>query len=399
MPKLTPTALSQRIVDTLLPGAKEHFVWDRDVRGFGVRVKPSGSATYVVQYRNADGQTRRVALKATNVMTLKDARAQAKQVLGDAAKGGDPSATRQVERHADTIKDLGDYFFDVYAKGKKLSRRHLKDCKGILNGVILPNFGTMKAKSLTRENVRRLMAKMEPTPIRANRCLAMMSKLMSLAIEKNIRVDNPCKGIAKYPENKRTDFIQMPDLTNLIRVLDVQEDKDQADAVRLLILTGARIGELLNAQWAEFDLDAGRWSKPAGHTKQRRTHRVALNDQAFVVVKSLHGRRNLASPYLFPSPDNPAVPRESFRKFWLRVRRDAGLGEVRLYDCRHTFASILLVQGVSLPVIGGLMGHSNASTTMRYAHLSDEAGRAASNKLGDLLASIPEINATTKGGV
>jgi integrase len=173
----------------------------------------------------------------------------------------------------------------------------------------------------------------------------------------------------------------------LYATLAKQEDQDQADGLRLLILTGARIGELLSAEWSHFDLDRHVWRKPPSKTKQRRVHHAPLSDAAVEILRRLRKRQATASRFVFPSPSDPNRPRESFRKFWERVRMEAGLGEVVLYSARHTYASQLMMVGVPLHVVGQLMGHSQPATTARYAHLADEVGRAATSKMADIVAA------------
>ena len=391
MPRTTETALTQKIVDSLTSDGCDHFIWDPELRGFGIRMKPSGVASYVIQYRNSDRRTRRLAFAKTTALTLKQARLEARKRLAKVVQGGDPSADRHAERKALTISGLGDYFLDVYGPERKLSRRYLRDCRSLLNHVIIPRWGQRKVKAVTRDDVRRLKIDMRGTPIRTNRCLALLSKMFSLAIEQGERTDNPCIGIERNQENKRDQWFGLNDIETLMHVLAKEEDQHQANGIRLLFLTGARVGEVVSAEWSHFDLDRGMWIKPPSKTKQRRVHRAPLSSGALEILWRMLASRDVSSPYLFPSPKDPAGShRGDFHKFWRSVRDKAALGNARLYDARHTYASHLIVNGVPLGVIGALLGHSQPATTARYAHVGDTAARAATQKMGDILQDIRE---------
>jgi integrase len=296
------------------------------------------------------------------------------------------------------MSDLADYFLNVYARERRLSKKYVSECKALLTHIILPRWGNLKVKAITHDDIRRLKIDMELKPVRANRCLALLSKMFSLAIEKGIRADNPVKGIERNVEAKRERFMSLGELERLMRVLAKQEDQLQANGIRLLVLTGARVGEVLSAEWDHFDLDDGIWTKPPSNTKQRRVHRAPLSSPALEILRRMKSV-NVGSPFLFPRRSNLMRPRESFRKFWLKVRTDAALGNVVLYTARHTYASHLLVSGVPLGVIGALLGHSQPSTTARYAHVGDSAGKAATEKMGDILEHIRGLIAEPTDGL
>lgn len=385
--------LSQKTIDALMSDGTDRFMWDEEVVGFGVRIKPTGVATYVVQYRNTDGRTRRFSLGKANALTLKDARKEARIRLAEVAKGGDPSGDKKKERAAKTIEELCDYFLTVYAKERKLSQRYVGDCGTLIAYVINPRWGTYKVKSIDRDDVRRLKIDLSATPIRANRCLALVSKLMNLAIEQKERLDNPVKGIERNQEEKRDAYMSLDELERLMAVLQNEEDQDQADAIRLLICTGARIGEVLSAEWAQFDLTERRWTKPPSKTKQRKVHRVGLSGLTIEVLTGLKARAtvpdgSLKSRFLFPNKADNDRPRPDIKKFWRRVSKKAALDEFRLYDARHTFASHLLINGVPLGVVGAMLGHSQPATTARYAHVGETVTKLASEKFAELLKGV-----------
>jgi integrase len=207
--------------------------------------------------------------------------------------------------------------------------------------------------------------------------------MFSLAIGWDLRPDNPCKGIAKNPENRRERFLTPAELDRLMAALTAHP-RQSADAVRMLLLTGARRGEVLGATWDQFDLVAGVWTKPASMTKQGRLHRIPLNAAAMQLLREMRDRAD--GPTLFPGRGR-STPQTTLKKFWASVCRDAGIQGVRLHDVRHSYASYLAGAGLSLPVIGALLGHSSPATTARYAHLADGALRIATEKVGAIVTA------------
>ena len=209
--------------------------------------------------------------------------------------------------------------------------------------------------------------------------MALLSRLFSLAIKWGWISRNPCRGIERNPEEPRERYLTGAELARLVEVLDGFEDQQVANLVRLMLLTGARKGEVLKAEWRQFDLDEGTWVKPSAHTKQKKLHRAPLNAEAIALLRSIP--HDL--PYVFPA--RAGRPRQDIRKPWAHICRDAGLQDMRRHDLRHSFASILAGKNLSLPIIGKLMGHTQAKTTQRYAHLADDPLRKATAIVGKIV--------------
>jgi integrase len=218
--------------------------------------------------------------------------------------------------------------------------------------------------------------------------------MFSLAIEWKWRDDNPARGIPRYQEDKRETWLSEVQLRRLETALRGYQDQEAADAIRLLIVTGARAGEVLQAEWSQFDLDRGVWTKPSHHTKQKKIEHVPLNRAALSILSDLAERSD--SGHLFPGRRGPG-PRVTLRRPWIQVLKAAGLTTekrvrgkrrelirhvptVRIHDLRHTFASHLVSSGESLHKVGRLLGHTSPATTARYAHIDDAALRDTSNK-------------------
>ena len=198
----------------------------------------------------------------------------------------------------------------------------------------------------------------------------------------------PCKGIERNPENKRKRYASAAELARLTAALATLPDQGAANVVRLALLTGARRGELLAAKWADFDLSGsgGVWTKPHGTTKQKTDHRIPLSAAALPSARR-HAAQCGNSEYLFPAKFTPH--RLDIDDAWAALRKAADLPTLRLHDLRHTYASILASSGLSLPIIGALLGHSTPTTTHRYAHLLDDPLRAATERAAAVITGKP----------
>jgi integrase len=211
--------------------------------------------------------------------------------------------------------------------------------------------------------------------------LALLSCMFALAIKWHMRTDNPCKGVERNPEHQRRRYLSADELARLATVLSAS-DRQSADIVRLLLLTGARRGEVLQARWQDVDLTTGTWSKPAHTTKQGTAHAVPLNEAARRLLQDIR-ERQAESEWVFPATNGSH--RRDINNAWLRICRDAHIDGARIHDLRHTFASVLASAGLSLPIIGQLLGHTIPSTTARYAHLFDDPLRAATERASAII--------------
>lgn len=379
MPKLT-----KRFVDLAQPGPKDVFHWDEDMHGFGLRVKPSGVKSYLVQYRQ-NGRSRRMTLGRHGVLTAEEARKLAKKQLGSVAHGQDPAEERQTRRKAPTIKDLCDDYMERHALPNKRPVS-VRDDRSMIEGVILPKLSAKKAEDVTRRDIETLLHRMKDTPYRANRVRSLLSKMFSLATAWGWRDDNPVLGIEKFQEQKRDRWLSEEELNRLGAILDQHPNRKNVMIIRLLILTGARKNEVLKATWDQFDLDRGVWTKPAHTTKQKRTEHVPLSEAATHLLVDWKVQMAGTGDYLFPGKV-PGKPVYCIKAFWKEVCTAANLKDVRLHDLRHTYASHLVSNGVSLPIVGKLLGHTQPQTTQRYAHLADDPLREATNAFSHLTLS------------
>jgi integrase len=391
-----------------------------EVKGLGVRVTKSGARSFVLNYRvkgkeGAAGRERRITIGSYPDWSAKAAVEKAEQLRARINGGEDPMGALHAARAAPTINDLA-YEFEVQHLANRRTATQT-DYKSILRLYIRPQLGQIKVSDIRHSDVEKMHRTIAMTaPYRANRSVAVLSKMLSLAVKWEMRSDNPARGIERLPEAKRERFLTPAEIERLAEVLRRHPERTTCNAIRLLLLTGARRGEMLSARWSEFDLAAGVWVKPSAHTKQAKTHRVPLSAPALALLTEMRAeaqkelRRGGKTEFLFPGQGDGPI--QEPKRAWRSICRQAGLGEfvqkfdvkgkpvkgadgkplmvwqstVRIHDLRHTYASILASAGLSLPVIGALLGHTQAATTQRYAHLLDDPLRAATERVGAIVS-------------
>lgn len=371
--------LTKRFVESIKPHeTDEQLIWDSELKGFGIRVFPTGRRTYFVQYRNQCGSTRRKKIGAHGVITADLARDEAKKLLGDVAKGEDPSKDFQKAKLKQTFEELADQYLEIYAKTEKKPKSYKED-KRMLERVILKKWRGKKIEEITTFDIQQLHHELHETTYMANRIRSLLHTMFNLAIKWQWTTTNPVSGIKKYQEYERNRWLKNLELQKLYDVLDSYHNQSVANAIRLLILTGARKNEVLSATWEQFDLEIGVWTKPAHSTKEKKMEHLPLSTQAVSLLKQMAG--DATTPHLFPGKI-PGHPLKDPKKAWNTIRKKAGFPEVRIHDIRHTHASHLVSSGLSLCIVGKLLGHTQASTTKKYGHLADEPLRQATELFG-----------------
>lgn len=384
MPKLT-----KRIVEQVAPPERgDTLLWDSKLPGFGLRIKPSGRRTYVLQYRNKQGRSRRLTIGLHGPLTVDQAREQARLLLADVARGLDPTESRVNERKAPTITDLAARYMSEHAEPKK-KPKSVREDRRLWNEFVLPALGARTVADVTRGDVARLHTMVgRKTPTTANRVLALLSKAFNLAELWGLRQDgsNPCRHVKRFKERKIERFLSGDELARLGEVLAEAESQHTELpsvilAIRLLALTGCRLGEILNLRWQDVDLKRGILLLPDSKTGRKT---VPLGSSATELLSDASR-----------SPENPYVvqgrlagrPLVNLQLPWRRIREKAGLSDVRLHDLRHSFASVGASSGMSLPIIGALLGHTQSQTTQRYAHLSVDPLKHAADQISSEVAA------------
>jgi integrase len=377
-----------KLTDNLLrrleaPKRGNRIIFDDAVKGFGIRITANGARSFILTYRRkADGLQRRTTIGSFPDWSTAAAREEARRLKREIDGGADPIGEQEASRSAPTVADLCARFEQDYIPRKRATTQRVY--RQQIAADIVPALGRMKVAAVTHADVdgwhRRLSAR---APTHANRTLAVLSRMFSIAIRWGWRVDNPCKGVERNQEEKRHRYLTGAEMARLSTALAELRDQDAANAVRLLLLTGARRGELLAAKWGDIDLGAGLWSKPAATTKQKKRHQVPLSEAACRLLAEMRAQADDDAEYLFPARGGGHRPH--INEAWIRVRKAAKLGGVRLHDLRHTYASVLASAGLSLPVIGALLGHATPVTTHRYAHLFSDPLRQATERASAII--------------
>jgi integrase len=227
-------------------------------------------------------------------------------------------------------------------------------------------------------------------PYRANAVIRVASRMFNLSVRWGMRDDNPCRGVDRNKEFERRRYVKPEELPELIKVLAAHPNQQAANAIRLLLLTGARRGEVLSARWADIDLGAGLWSKPPSSTKQKEHHEVPLSAPARQLLseirEALLGKHRQLPEFVFPGGGDSGHLVE-IKRVWRNVCKAAGISGLRIHDLRHSYASELVSGGASLPLIGALLGHASPQTTKRYSHLYRDPLRAATERVGQVIAN------------
>lgn len=386
------------------PATGNKITYDADVRGLGVRVTSAGARSWVFNFRaKGTGTERRITIGDTSAWTVRKAHEKAKELRRIVDDGGDPMAALHSQRAAPTVSDLAKRYMEYVATRKR--PRSLTEDQAMIDRVILPALGKNHVASLTRADMSKLFADVSKrAPIRANRVLSLLRRMLNLATtEFGMREGpNPATAIERNPETRRTRYLETGELTRLLTAIGGHRNQRSANIIRMALLTGARRGELLNATWGQFNVSAGTWTRPASLTKQKKEHTIPLNGPARALLTAMReaadqeNARRLKDGlpplvHLFPGyGDNDA--QGDLKRTWQSVCKDAGLIDLRFHDLRHSFASFLASSGHNLPLIGQMLGHSNASTTARYAHLLMDPQREAAERVGAIVAG-----ATTAG--
>jgi integrase len=374
--------LTDRVIKELpAPPTGNRIHYDDIVKGLGARITAAGNRGFILNYRRkADGLERRYTIGTFPEWTVAAAREEAKRLRRAIDGGADPVGEHKADREAPTVNDLCDRYEEEQLPKRRASTQ--RDYRSMLGLHIRPGIGKHKAATLAYADVDKLHRAVTKSagPYRANRVLALVSKLCSLAMQWHLRTNNPCRGIERHTEAKRKRYLSGAELERLSKALAEHEDRDAADIFRLLLLTGARRGEVLTARWADLDLRAARWTKPGATTKTKTDHVVPLSASA----RQLLAGRERTSDYVFPG-HNGAGHRIEVKGNWRRICKAAGITGLRIHDLRHSYASIAASSGVSLHAIGGLLGHTQASTTHRYAHLFDDHLRQATERVSALI--------------
>jgi integrase len=390
--KLTPALVAGATGPT--DGKAYNLISDSEAIGLGLRTTKAGAKAWTFSYRTHSGISRRLTIGNAADWPLKLARDEARRLRREVDTGHDPMGERHELREAPTVADLVARWRAEAAPKKRA--RSLVDDESMIAQHILPALGRMKVADVRHADIDKLHRKITATgtKVRANRVAALLSRMFGLAVIWEMRSDNPVKGVERNPETARHRYLEGGELERLLAAVAAHPNRQGAHVIELLLLTGARRSEVLRMRWEQLDLGDGIWTKPASATKQARLHRIPLSAparQVLVEIKQAADAtaakyRRDPSAWVFPARYGGG-PLTDVKHIWAAICRTAGITDLHLHDLRHAYATFLASAGLSLPIIGRLLGHSQAATTSRYSHLQLDPLRAATDRVGAIVSA------------
>jgi integrase len=424
--------ITKRQVDAIRPGERDRFLWDSQLKGFGLKVTPAGRKVYVLQYRMGGRglPVKRFTIGNHGDYTPNQARDVAEKLRGGIRNNVDPGVAKRKaiadQRAAITIKQLCEQYLENPPPKKSST---LATDKGRIIRHIVPLLGSRPVRDVTAGDIQRFMTAVATGKTKADiktkkrgravvtggkgtatRTVGLLGGIFSYAVMEGYRADNPVRGIKRYPDHKAERLLSSADLKTLGDVLaaaerawnvykpnehawraggkrgpkpkkpENAENPTALTAIRLLLFTGCRKSEMLTLKWEHVDFERQCLRLPDGKTGAKI---VPLGAPALAVLSGL--TRIDGSAYVLPS-NISGRHFVGLPKIWGRIRKRAKLAKVRLHDLRHSFASAGAAAGDSLLIIGKLLGHRDAKTTARYAHLADDPLKAAANRISSTIA-------------
>ena len=383
------TRITKRVVDALTAREREFMLWDRDIKGFGVRVHPSGRKVYVVKYRYR-GRVVKTTIGPHGTIPPAAARARAAEIITAARTGRDLVGRnlRELQTEAPTVRELVGRFVEEYVPAR-CKASSAQSYERALRQHVLPRLGNRRVADITRADVTALHHQMRAIPYAANRTIGILSAVFTAAELWGMRPEgtNPCRHVKRFREKRRERFLSDEEYRRLGAVLREAERTgavaaSAVAAIRLLMLTGCRLSEIMTLRWENVALESAELRLPDSKTGAKTVH---LGSAAVAVLGGI--ARVEGNPWVVTGR-RPGSRVASLHYPWALIRKRAGLDDVRLHDLRHSFASGGLLVGEGLPMIGKLLGHSQVQTTARYAHLADDPVKAAADRIAGRIADI-----------
>lgn len=377
MPKL-----NKKTIDLIRPTGKQFYCWDDTLPGFAIRVNAKGTKTFIVHYRTKARVQRFVTLGRVAVLTADEARDRARKLLVQVADGKDPKGNRGDIK---TVSDLMDKYINEYCEGK-IKNSTIEYYRRMIRLHIAPRFGTIDITDFNESHLVDFEMDRTITNANFNRCLAIISTVINLAEKLGIRQRGTSfiKYIDKRKEKSRDRFLTEDELSRLTKSLEKLRPSFKTafpDLVYMLLLTGARVGEILNATWDHVDLDKKRLFLPDSKTGEGE---IFLNEQAIKILKRLKSYRSIYVIHGMTSREKLKFPHSA----WSKLINHAGIRDVRIHDLRHVFASYAHKYGASQKTVAGLLRHTQLKTAEKYIQVDNSDMKESSNKTGNKLSKI-----------
>ncbi len=350
--------------------------WDTITTGFVLEVRASGGKTYYLRYQDGHDRQRQHKIGVYGDITFDQARKEAKRLRSEVVLGGDPGA-RKAERKA--IPTYAE-FVTEHLTHAATYQRSFETTEMYVRRHILPRWGKHRMNDIQQQDVARWLADkagegLAPATVEKIRVIFGRSFSLALRWDTPGVTRNPVVGVRRPPiNNARERFLSVEEAKRLQKAVAASRNTQLKYIVGLLLLTGARVSELLNAEWQHIDIERRSWLIPTSKTGKPR--HVPLSQAAADIIRELQQQRVGRTAYLLPNPDT-LKPFGSIKHAWQTARRDAGLGDLRIHDLRHSAASFMINSGVDLFAVGKILGHASYQSTQRYSHLANDTLLAA----------------------
>jgi integrase len=357
--------------------------WDNDVPGFGVRINPGGSKTYVLKYRTRTGRSRLLSIGRADILPLAKARARAKRALVDVLDGVDPLAQRERERTAVTVAEFFDHYVERHSK---VSKRSWQEDERRL-GKVANELGRLALPDLTTADLAEFHARIGRTAkVEANRCIEVVKAALNKAKKWGYLPEsalNPAVRVERFPEKSRERFLTRDEFPRVLNAVGNEKNAYIRGVFLLILLSGMRKSEALQLRWQDVDLENRLLRIRRTKTGKGRT--VPLTPPAAQLLESLP--REMENPWVFPGRKR-GTRLSSIKESWKRIRQEASVEDVTIHDLRRSVGSHLAMQGVGLPIVGAILGHTSPDATAIYARLQPDAGREALDRYAAMLTEL-----------
>ncbi|NCC61327.1 MAG: DUF4102 domain-containing protein [Verrucomicrobiae bacterium] len=378
--------LTNGLVNELEAQRDAYIIWDPQLTGFAVRVNPGGRKTFFFKYNTLDRKTRKITIGKHGSLTAEEARRTAKIYAQRIAAGEDPVEKLNEYKNSITVQELFDLYTERHGKMHKKAKSVESDYH-IWNKHIKEALGSTNIMAVQKADILKFHHSLRGIPYQANRALALLRHMFNKAEEWDILKpgSNPCAKVREYKEHSRERYLSKEEVKRLLETLD-DIDREQSEhesvtrAIRLLLFTGCRKSEILTLKWDYVDFRNSCFHLPDSKTGKK----CVPVGRAVIEMLLAIPRRNDTS-YVIYGPRCGEFFRDIHHQ-WNRIRKRAGLPDVRIHDLRHTYASFAVAQGYSLPLIGNILGHRDSATTQRYAHVPLDPVRLATDDIAGVLS-------------